>query len=196
MTDIDELAATLASLAEAFDTLGVVWAIGGSVASAFYGEPRASNDVDVIAMLDEANARRLPALLGDRFYADADMAAEAVRTHRSFNVIDTRAFVKVDIFVPAPGPLGCDQLNRRQHAVVLPRLGPLPILGAEDVVLQKLRWYRMGGEISDRQWRDIVSVLQLTRDLDDTYLDGVAQATGLTELLRKARHDATPVSPS
>ena len=54
MTAIDELAAALLAIAEALGRLNVAWAVGGSVASAAHGEPRATNDIDVIAALTEA----------------------------------------------------------------------------------------------------------------------------------------------
>src|SRR5207249_868940 len=90
MTDQDELARALEAIAAAFEELSVTWAIGGSLASSAHGEPRATNDIDVVATLDEAGARRLPALLGNDFYADADMemarfglgASARARRHR------------------------------------------------------------------------------------------------------------------
>lgn len=193
MTDIDELAATLAAVARAFETLGVPWAVGGSVASAAYGEPRATNDVDVVAVLDVVATRRLGALLGDDFYYSEDAAREAVTAHGSFNVIDQRSIIKVDVFVPATGPLGVGQLARRRTLEILPGL-TLPILAPEDVVVQKLRWYRMGGEVSDRQWRDVVAVLR-GGDLDDAYLERTCRDAKLDDLLERARADAHGSGP-
>jgi hypothetical protein len=188
MTAIEELAATLLALRAAFDALRVRWVVGGSLASAAYGEPRATNDIDVVAILDEATARQLGRLLGPEFYFSEDAAVDAVRAHDSFNVIDQRSFMKADIFVPADGPLGRAQLER---ARVLELIGgvEVPVLGPEDVVLQKLRWFRLGGGVSDRQWRDLVQVLR-RGGLDDAYLDEVAEAVGLDQLLSRARHDA------
>jgi len=191
MTDPDELGGTLVALAAALDGLGVTWAIGGSVASSAYGEPRATNDVDVIALLDAGSARAFTTRLGAAFYADGDVAAAAAREHRSFNVIDQRSFIKVDVFVPGRGPLGDAQLARAIRLEILPGGPPLPLLGPEDVVLQKLQWYRLGGEISDRQWRDILAVLRAAAgDLDHGYLDEVSVATGLAALLARARREA------
>jgi hypothetical protein len=187
MTDIDELTATLAAIARALEALGVPWAIGGSVASAAYGEPRATNDVDVIAVLDVVATGRLGALLGDDFYYSEDAARAAVTSHGSFNVIDQRSIIKVDVFVPGTGPLGDGQLTRRRTLEILPGL-MLPILAPEDVVLQKLRWYRMGGEVSDRQWRDIVAVLR-SGGLDDAYLERTCTDAKLDVLLARARKD-------
>lgn len=191
MTDPDELRCALAAIARALDHLSVPWAIGGSLASAAHGEPRATNDIDIVAVLDVDAARRLPGLLGKDFYADADAAALAVRTRASFNVIDRRSFIKIDIFIPDRGPLGTGQLERRSLLELFPGRPPLPVLGAEDVILQKLRWYRVGGEVSDRQWRDVLSVLRNAgSELDDAYLDSVAEQVGLTSLLARARSDA------
>lgn len=188
MTEVEELAATLASLASAFDTLGVTWAVGGSLASAAYGEPRATNDVDVIALLDIESARRLGSLLGDDFYCSEEAAVDAVRARDSFNVIDQRSFLKVDVFVPTRGPLGDGQLARRRTLALVGSL-EVPVLGPEDVVLQKLRLFRAGGETSDRQWRDLVQVIA-AGGLDDVYLDEVALDAGLDALLARARDDA------
>lgn len=189
MTDPDELGATLVAIRDAMTSLGIRWAVGGSLASAAYGEPRATNDVDIIAALDSARARRLGQLLGDDFYFSEEAALDAVEHNDSFNVIDQRSFIKVDIFVPAAGPLGRGQLDRARDlalgaSVVVPTLGP------EDVVLQKLRWYELTGRSSDRQWRDLVAVLRAA-DLDDDYLDRVAGTAGLTKLLAAARTDAS-----
>lgn len=190
MTGIDELARAVEAIASAFEAVGATWAIGGSIASVFHGEPRATNDIDVVALLDENRAKRLVTLLGGHFYADEAAAVDAVRQKRSFNVIDTRTFIKIDVFVPGSGPLGAAQLDRRVMAEVFPDVAMLPVLGAEDTILQKLRWFRLTGGTSDRQWRDVLSVLRLAPDLDHAYLDRVAAAARLTALLERARDDA------
>ena len=65
------------------------------------------------------------------------------------------------------------------------------ITSAEDVVLRKLRWFDDGGQVSDRQWRDILGVLRTQAGrLDDAYLDSTAREVGLADLLERARRDA------
>ena len=185
-----DLKLTLASIGGALESIGVTWAIGGSFASTIHGEPRSTNDIDVVARLAARDARRLVVALGDDFYADESMIAEAIAANESFNVIDQRTFLKVDVFVPRPGPLGEDQLIRRQAYTLLD--GPaLYVLGPEDTALQKLRWYQLTGETSDRQWRDIMGVLRVTRDVDAAYMRDVANRTGLSVLLERALLEAT-----
>jgi hypothetical protein len=62
---------------------------------------------------------------------------------------------------------------------------------AEDVVLGKLEWYRLGNEISERQWRDAIGVLQVQKGtLDREYLEHWARELGLGDLLARALRDA------
>jgi len=76
------------------DQLGVEWAVGGSLASSIHGEPRSTNDIDIIAKLQPFHARRFARALGDDFYADELTVLEAIEANRSFNVIDQRTVIK------------------------------------------------------------------------------------------------------
>lgn len=62
---------------------------------------------------------------------------------------------------------------------------------AEDVVLSKLEWYRMGGEVFDRQWRDVLGVLKVQGDrLDQDYLRRMSVELGVTDLLERVLEEA------
>jgi hypothetical protein len=60
----------------------------------------------------------------------------------------------------------------------------------EDILLQKLRWYRKGGETSDRQWRDILGIVRVQGEhLDRSYLTENAPALGVADLLTRALNE-------
>ena len=100
---------------------------------------------------------------------------------------------KVDLFVLGDGVLDRRQLEGRVRVVVTddpPR--ELWIGSAEDQVLRKLSWYRSGGEVSDRQWRDVVGILAVQGSrLDAEQLRAVAEVLGLSDLLERALAEAT-----
>lgn len=182
-----------ADIARRLDRLAIPYVIGGSLASALVGEPRSTADVDVAIELSSPMIGPLIADVEADFYVPESAVATAVTARSSFNLIDRRSALKVDVFV-----LGDDVLDRRQlerrRAVPLPVDPPQTvwITSSEDVVLRKLRWFDDGGRVSDRQWRDILGVLRTQAGrLDDDYLDVTARAAGLATLLERARRDAS-----
>lgn len=182
----NDLLVTLGSVGELLDAIGVEWAVGGSIASTAYGEPRSTNDVDIVAALEHLHVPLIEKRLGGLFYVDGEMIRSAITSHESFNLIDERTFIKVDVFVPDRGPMGLGQLERRR-ALPISVHQYIQILGPEDVVLQKLRWFELGGRQSERQWRDIVEVLRISgAGLDRDYMRDVARQASLVELLQQA----------
>jgi hypothetical protein len=176
----------------ALDSVGVRYFLGGSVASAIYGEARATRDVDLVAAMLPHPARPFATALGDGFYADVAAIESAVAARRSFNIIHLDTMVKVDVFVFKGDGFGSSQFARRSAKQLSPDdPTAIYIASAEDTVLAKLQWYRDGGGVSDRQWNDVLGVLKIQgMALDRTYLEEWARELGLQDLLRRALDDA------
>ena len=177
----------LVQITRAFDALEVDYAVVGSFASSIHGEYRASGDLDIIADLRIGHISSLVAALKEEFYVDDLTIHRAIAGGRSFNVIHLKAIFKVDIFIPAT-PLAKQQLSRRERH----KLDPIEdqiiwIASAEDTILAKLQWFRMGNEVSELQWRDVRGIMG-TRgsDLDFEYLNRWAERLGLLDLLERA----------
>jgi sulfur transfer complex TusBCD TusB component (DsrH family) len=165
-----------------FDALGVVWLVGGSVASSLLGVPRATDDVDLVADLRDVHVAPLCARMRDVFYLDEDAVRWAVATRRTFNAIHLVSMIKVDVYCSKDDALARAQLERRQLLALPPH--QIPVCTAEDIILQKLLWFVEGGRVSDRQWRDLLGVVRVHRDqLDRAYLEQHARAHALIELL-------------
>ena len=180
-----------ALVASALQRCGIRYSIGGSMASTLQGEPRATLDIDVLVDLSVAMVPALLDALGSDFYAEADSLQRAALTRGSVNVYHRPTSVKVDLFVAGDSVLDQSQLERRV-AVDL-ATGQVFVHTAEDILLQKLHWYRLGGEVSDRQWRDILGVLRVQgRRLDLAFLKAMAQRAGVADLLTKALAEQTP----
>ena len=177
-----------APLRSALEWAGIRYAIGGSWASTAFGDARFTNDVDILADLNPASLEQVLRVLPPTFYVDGDEARHAVLSGRPFNIIYVPTALKFDLFPARAFPLGLDELDR---AVILADSGlsemPIPFVTPEDIVLAKLHWYSLGGEVSDVQWRDIRGVIQTrAATLDREYLQIGAAKLGIEHLLHRA----------
>jgi hypothetical protein len=183
----------LGPVLEALRRLGVRHYVGGSIASSSYGVPRASIDADVVAELGPAHAPRFVAALRGSYYVSEERVRDAIARRASFNVIHFETMVKVDVFVSKDRPFDRRAFERARPATAESG-AELPVSSAEDTVLAKLEWYRRGGEVSERQWTDVLGVLRACRALDEAYLRRGAAELGVADLLERARADAGPQS--
>jgi hypothetical protein len=173
---------------DALDQLQVPYMVGGSMASAFYGVARSTLDADIIADLNDGQVDGLVERLSHGFYVDDAMVREAIRTRSSFNLIHLTTMFKVDVFIRKDRPFDRVQFERRiEQVFATDSEQKVFTASAEDVILAKLEWYRLGGETSDRQWRDILGVLKVQAGrLDLDYLRKWAAELHVSDLLQRA----------
>lgn len=174
------------------EKLGVPYFIGGSLASTLYGLVRTTQDSDIVAEMQPEHLAPFIATLKDEFYVDDEMIADAIHHHSSFNLIHRETMFKVDIFIPRPRPFLRSQLVRAQtQTFVFEAEFSARFASVEDTILSKLEWYRLGGEVSERQWRDVLGVLKVrTGDLDLDYLRHWADELQVSDLLERALREA------
>jgi len=176
----------------ALERLGVPYYIGGSLASGVHGTYRATADADIVADLREDQVDSLTRMLGGQFYADSEMMRDAIQHRASFNLLHLDTGFKVDVFITKGRPFDRSQFERRVSAPIKPDgEDSVYLADAEGTILAKLEWYRLGNEVSDRQWTDIVGVLKVRADdIDQDYLRHWAARLGLSDLLARAFDDA------
>jgi hypothetical protein len=173
---------------QTLERIGIPYAVGGSLASSLHGVMRSTLDVDIVADMKLEHIPALVAALSKEFYADDEMMQDAIGHRSSFNLIHYETAFKVDIFIRKLRAFDQMQLERRRTSVIAtdPEES-IFVVSPEDIVLSKLEWYRMGGEVSDRQWRDILGVLKTRAgELDLAYLQKWAGELKVSDLLDRA----------
>jgi hypothetical protein len=166
----------LAHLAGALQAVGIEYAVVGSVASSFHGEPRGTQDIDIVARVSRSDvvdlARQFPEA---DFYFDRDMVIDSLKTRQPFNIIDLRSMWKADIILPRE-PYAGEQLARRQRVELGGVL--LFVASAEDTVISKMRWSQLTG--SDRQLQDVAGIVRVRGPaLDSTLISALVGRFGL-----------------
>ncbi len=179
----------------ALERLQIPYMVVGSIAVAAHGVPRGTRDADLVADLHRGDGARIASELGSDFYFDAEFAEEGIRRRASLSAIYIPGTFKVDIFVLGSGPYERQAFERRIQTTFEPDSAPLVFVAArEDVILSKLKWYKLGGQISELQWRDTLGVLKLQAGaLDCAYLRKWAEHEGVLDLLERAEREAAPL---
>ena len=178
---------------EALDSLGIPYLIGGSFASAIHGIARMTADTDLVADIRLDQAEALAAALEGAFYLDLETIREAIRRRESFNMIHLQTMFKVDVFVVKQRPFDRVQMERRQRVAISQEPERFAYIAtAEDNILAKLEWYRLGNKASERQWRDVQNVIKTQAErLDVAYMRQWAATLGLENLLGRALDEAS-----
>lgn len=173
----------------ALERIGLRYFVTGSMATIFFGEPRFTNDIDIVVDLStEKIAHLCAAFPAPDFYLSEETVRRAISRRGQFNILHPSSGLKVDIMVPADSPF-----NRSRFARAA-RVRPAPdfdatFSSAEDVILKKMESYREGG--SEKHLRDIAGVLkisgeQLDRDYIARWAERLETEDIWQEILRRA----------
>ena len=168
---------------EAFAVAGVEYLLVGSIASAVYGEPRLTLDIDVVAVLTvEKLPRFLSAFPPSDYYVSAEAATDAIRSRKQFNIIHPSSGLKIDIIVAKADAFDIGRFARKRSISVFPDR-PADFASPEDVIIKKMEYYRESE--SEKHLRDITGILRVSGDgLDFPYIEDWSISKGLTEIWR------------
>ena len=177
----------------AFEKIGIDYYIGGSVASSAYGLARATLDVDMVSDLKIQHVHPLVEMLGTDYYIDEDMILNAIERRSSFNLIHIETMIKVDVFLSKDDSFSKEAFKRKRKESLDIEAGAAEFYFAscEDIILNKLLWFRKGDNVSESQWSDVLGVLKVQGEsLDKEYLMHWAGKIGILDSLKKAFREA------
>lgn len=176
-----ELSDLLKYLIDAFERLGIRYFITGSMASMFYGEPRFTNDIDVVADIKEEHLPGLLKLFPEgEFYLSSNAVRNAIKNRSQFNIIHPASGLKVDVAIPKDDAF--DKGRFKRVKTVSPFEGTKEnIASPEDVIVMKMKYYKEGG--SEKHLRDIAAIMKISgNDIDRGYIESWAKNFDLTDI--------------
>lgn len=171
------------------EQLNVPYYIGGSIASSVYGISRATMDVDMVSELKSDHVKFLVQALQKDYFIDENMILDAIKNKSSFNLIHLSTMIKIDVFISSGRMFDKASFSRRKQDKLSEESDSVRVFlcSAEDTILNKLEWYKLGGSVSERQWKDILGVIKVQGDLlDKSYLLKWAKELSVEDLLEKA----------
>jgi hypothetical protein len=182
-------------LLERLERIGIQFIVGGSFASSAWGQPRQTYNLDLAVLLKHPDIQNLHELTRQDYAGSESQMCEALEStekFRSFQLLHFEETFKIDFFVLNPSDYVYESLRRAKRYELAPGKS-FPFASPEDMVITKLRWFVLGNRVSDKQWNDIVQVLEIQQgQLDEAFLDKWAAYFGVFELLVEARSQVVP----
>lgn len=151
------------------ERLGVPYRVVGSMASSLHGEPRATNDIDMVLQLDAPRvAAFCSAFPPPDFYCSLDAARDAVNNRFQFKILHLASGLKVDVILASDSEFDRAQLARG-GPLYIDEARQVCVASPEDVIVKKLEYFQLGG--SEKHLRDVVGILKVQGEgVDREYL--------------------------
>lgn len=175
-----EVSDLLLYVTSALEGIGIEYRIVGSIASIAYGEPRFTNDVDIVVRLTSEHVSEfLEVFKAPDFYCSEQAVMQAVRRRFQFNVIHPESGLKVDFIVVSDSEFDQSRFRRGKRQMI-DDVHQAWFASSEDVILKKLVYFKEGG--SEKHLRDIAGILKVQSGNTETeYLQHWVTALGVEE---------------
>jgi hypothetical protein len=178
----------LRHVCEILEELSLPYLVTGSQATIAFGEPRFTNDIDIVVALTperlDSFVKRFPA---DEFYLSRSAAVEAIARHSMFNIIHPTSGLKIDVIIPGESAYEQSRFERGRRVQISPDFAAT-FASPEDVIIKKLQFYKIGN--SDRHLRDIAGVLKVSGEaIDRDYVTANAEQFGVGDIWKRVLNE-------
>jgi hypothetical protein len=172
----------LQKLIKALETSKIPYMLSGSMCSSFHGQPRATNDADIVINPTKEQLLHFVTSLGPDYYASQEAALQSLKNNSMFNIIDIQAGWKADFIIRKKRAYSEQEFSRRKDANVMGM--DLSIVSPEDSILSKLEWSK--DRESQAQFNDAMGVLMVQWDrLDFDYMKKWAKELKIEDSLEQ-----------
>lgn len=184
-----DIVAFLKLVLEALEAAGVEYLIGGAIAEWAWGEPRATQDIDIVINLPVESVGKLSKELEKRnMLVPAEIILDTILEDRAdipINAIHIYSGLKADLYPVRPGDeLRLHAFQRRQKVDYGPPIGHVYVHSPEDLILYKLMYFGISQQ--PKHARDIAAILRAKKDqLDFGYIEEWTTRLGLSSLWKE-----------
>ncbi len=171
----------LEKIVQILENLGISYLVTGSIAAMAYGEPRLTNDIDIVAgVKDHHIASLLTAFPAGQFHVSEDAIRQAIRYQKKFNIIHPASGLKIDVIIRDSTPFNDSRFNRIRR-IKAGESFEANFASPEDIIIMKMRYYKEGG--SEKHLRDIAGIMKISSpDIDTGYITDWAERLALSEI--------------
>ena len=185
-----ELFELLHKVVDVFERLKIPYLVTGSVAAMAFGEPRLTNDIDIVAGIGEKHVKDfVTAFPSEEFYVTEEIVREAIHRQGQFNIIHPASGIKVDVIMKQDTPFDNSRFGRA-HRIYPAESYQANFAAPEDVIIKKMEYYKAGG--SEKHLRDIAGILKISGEIVDwDYITEWAKRldlTGVWDAIRERLH--------
>jgi predicted nucleotidyltransferase len=183
MENKSDLQVVLSDITKILEKLKITFHITGGLVSSLYGEPRFTQDIDIVVSLDPGNT--LSSLLKEfqgSFYINDESIVKAVENQKMFQALHMETMIKIDFHV---GEMIPGELSRSKILEILPEIFA-PVVSIEDSILSKLSWIKNG---SHKSRHDVIMMVKLNSDIDITYLNTQSIKMGTHDILEELKSE-------
>ncbi len=173
----------LGYLVRCLEKINIPYFVTGAIACIAYGEPRLTNDIDIVADMNDKHIAQLKECFPEgEFYLDPEAIREAVRRRHQFNIIHPASGLKIDVMISKRDAFDKSRFSR------IKRMRPLEDTEAnfaspEDVIIKKMEYYNEGS--SEKHIRDIMGMLKISGEMiDQEYISLWAKRLSLEDIWR------------
>jgi hypothetical protein len=186
-----DITAFLKLVLESLEAAGVDYLIGGAIAEWAWGEPRATQDLDVVINLPvEAIVKSSKELEKRDMLVPSDIILDAMVEERAdipLNAIHMYSGLKADLYLMREGDALRQSAFRRRILVDYgPPIGSVYVHSPEDLILYKLLYLGLSGQ--PKHVRDIAAILRARAgQLDQAYIERWVGQLGLNSVWKEIR---------
>jgi len=180
----------LSRLVKKLEEAGIPYMISGSLGSSLHGEPRATNDIDLIIAPTPDQLNTFAHSLSEGYYVSQETAKEALRNRSMFNIVDDQTGWKADIIIRKDRPFSIEEFRRRISTSMLGI--QVFVVSPEDAILSKLEWFKKSE--SEHQFRDALGIAVVQGgNIDKEYLRKWARELRVEDLLETLLREAQKI---